>query len=93
MKKIITFFKNSKNKLYLKLIEILLESEKPQLSKKIKNDWKENFWFFEELQFSEKILFVFFSIISFLILIFWIYGVCLTLGFYYTIGALLFSTK
>ena len=77
MKKIITFFKNSKNKLYLKLIEILLESEKPQLSKKIKNDWKENFWFFEELQFSEKILFVFFSIISFLILIFWIYGVFL----------------
>ena len=38
MKKIITFFKNSKNKLYLKLIEILLESEKPQLPKKIKND-------------------------------------------------------
>ena len=77
MKKIITFFKNSKNKLYLKLIEILLESEKPQLPKKIKNDWKENFWFFEELEFSEKILFVFFAVISFLFLIFWIYGVFL----------------
>ena len=77
MKTIITFFKNSKNKLYLKLIEILLEAENHKFPKKIKNDWKENFWFFKELQFSEKILFVFFAVISFLILIFWIYGVFL----------------
>ena len=77
MEKIITFFKNFKNKLYLKLIEILLDAENHKFPKKIKNDWKENFWFFEELQFSEKILFVFFAVISFLILIFWIYGVFL----------------
>lgn len=77
MKKIITFFKNSKNKLYLKLIEILLEAENHEFPKKIKNDWEENFGFFEELEFSEKILFVFFAVISFLFLIFWIYGVFL----------------
>lgn len=61
MKKTITFFKNFKNKLYLKLIEILLETENHKFPKKIKDDWKENFVFFEELEFSEKILFVFFG--------------------------------
>lgn len=80
MKKTIIFFKNFKNKLYLKLIEILLDAENHKFPKKIKDDWQENFGFFEELEFSEKILFVFFSIISFLFLSFWIYGVFLLIS-------------
>ena len=38
MKKIFYFFKNFKNKFYLKLIDILLEAEKPQLPKELRNN-------------------------------------------------------
>lgn len=55
MKKFIYFFKNLKNKFYLKLIDILLEAEKPQLPKDLKDNLNNFFELFDELKFSEKI--------------------------------------
>lgn len=55
MKKIFYFFKNLKNKFYLKLIDILLEAEKPQLPKELRNNLNNFFELFDELKFSEKI--------------------------------------
>lgn len=56
MKKFIYFFKNLKNKLYLKLIEVLLEAEKPHLPKELKDNLENFFELFSELKLSEKII-------------------------------------
>ena len=56
MKKFIYFFKNSKNKFYLKLIEVLLEAEKPHLPKELKDNLENFFELFSELKLSEKII-------------------------------------
>ena len=41
MKKLISFLKNIKDKVYIKLIEILLESESRKMPKKLEEDLKE----------------------------------------------------
>ena len=55
MKRIFSFFKQIKNKLNIKLIEILLEAEKPQLPKDLKDNLNNFFELFDELKFFEKI--------------------------------------
>ena len=55
MKRIFSFFKQIKNKLNIKLIEILLEAEKPQLPKDLKDNLNTFFELFDELKFFEKI--------------------------------------
>ena len=53
MKKIIFLFKNLKDKLYNKLIEILLEAEGKKMPKKLEKDFKElkeQFSFFNDLK-------------------------------------------
>ena len=57
MKKIIVFFKNLRDKLYIKLIEILLEAEGKKIPKNLKKDLdelKEQFSFFSDLNFHKK---------------------------------------
>ena len=56
MKKFIYFFLNLKNKFYLKLVEIILEAEKPQLPKELKDNLENFFELFSELKLSEKII-------------------------------------
>lgn len=73
MKKIITFFKDSKNKLYLKLIEILLEAEKPHLPKNLTDNLDNFFELFDELKFFEKILVGIIFSISTIYMMFWIW--------------------
>ena len=51
MKRIFSFFKQIKNKLNIKLIEILLEAEKPQLPKDLKDNLNNFFELFVELKF------------------------------------------
>ena len=61
MKKIIVFFKNLRDKLYIKLIEILLEAEGKKIPKNLKKDLdelKEQFSFFSDLNFSQKVLII-----------------------------------
>ena len=55
MKRIFSFFIQIKNKLNIKLIEILLEAEKPQLPKDLKDNLNNFFELFDELKFFEKI--------------------------------------
>ena len=55
MKRIFSFFKQIKNKLNIKLIEILLEAEKPQLPKDLKDNLNNFFELFDELKCFEKI--------------------------------------
>lgn len=54
MKKFIYFFKNLKNKLNIKLMEILLEAEKTKLPKEVINNLKDFFELFDELKWFEK---------------------------------------
>ena len=56
MKKFFYFLKNLKNKFYLKLVEIILEAEKPQLPKELKDNLENFFELFSELKLSEKII-------------------------------------
>lgn len=63
MKKIITFFKNSKNKLYLKLIEILLDAENYKFPKKIKMIGKRIFGSSKNYN-SQRKYFLYFSLLS-----------------------------
>ncbi len=56
MKKTITFFKNFKNKLNIKLMEILLEAEKPKIPKELINNLENFFELFDELKWFEKIV-------------------------------------
>lgn len=55
MKRIFSFLKQIKNKLNIKLIDILLEAEKPQLPKDLKDNLNNFFELFDELKFFEKI--------------------------------------
>lgn len=74
MKKIIIFWKNLKDKLYNKLIQILLESEGKKMPKKLEKDLeelKEQFSFFNDLNFPQKILTIFVGIIFLIIVIYW----------------------
>lgn len=73
MKKINDFFKNFKNKLYVKLVEIILDAEKPQLPKELRNNLDIFFELFDELKFSEKILVGIIFSISTVYMIFWIW--------------------
>ena len=72
MKRIFSFFKQIKNKLNIKLIEILLEAEKPQLPKDLKNNLDNFFELFDELKFSEKILVGIVFSMSTVYMMFWI---------------------
>lgn len=73
MKKIFYFFKNLKNKFYLKLIDILLEAEKPQLPKDLKDNLDDFFKLFDELKFFEKILVGIIFSTSTVYMMFWIW--------------------
>lgn len=70
MKKIIFLFKNLKDKLNIKLMEILLEAEKPQLPKELRNDLDNFFELFGELNLLEKIIVIIIFCMSTLYLIF-----------------------
>ena len=72
MKKFIYFFKNLKNKLNIKLIEILLEAEKPQLPKDLKDNLNNFFELFDELKWFEKIVVGIIFFLSTAYLFFWI---------------------
>ena len=68
------FFKNLKDKVYIKLIEILVESESRKMPKKLEEDFrelKEQFSFFNDLNFPQKILTIFVGIIFLIIVIYW----------------------
>lgn len=80
MKRIFSFFKQIKNKLNIKLIEILLEAEKPQLPKDLKDNLNNFFELFDELKFFEKIFVGIIFSISTVYMIFWIWK------FYYLIS-------
>ena len=80
MKRIFSFFKQIKNKLNIKLIEILLEAEKPQLPKDLKDNVNNFFELFDELKFFEKIFVGIIFSISTVYMMFWIWK------FYYLIS-------
>lgn len=80
MKRIFSFFKQIKNKLNIKLIEILLEAEKPQLPKDLKDNLNNFFELFDELKFFEKIFVGIIFSISTVYMMFWIWK------FYYLIS-------
>ena len=74
MKKIIVFFKNLRDKLYIKLVEILLEAEGKKIPKNLKKDLdelKEQFSFFSDLNFSQKVLIILGCIFFLIIVIYW----------------------
>ena len=73
MKRIFSFFKQIKNKLNIKLIEILLEAEKPQLPKDLKDNLNNFFELFDELKFFEKIFVGIIFSISTVYMMFWIW--------------------
>ena len=79
MKRFFCFLRNLKNKFYLKLIDILLNAEKPQLPKDLKDNLNNFFELFDELKFSEKIFIGIIFSISTVYMIFWIWK------FYYII--------
>ena len=80
MKRIFSFIKQIKNKLNIKLIEILLEAEKPQLPKDLKDNLNNFFELFDELKFFEKIFVGIIFSISTVYMMFWIWK------FYYLIS-------
>ena len=67
----IYFFKKLKNKLNIKLMEILLEAEKTKLPKEVINNLEDFFELFDELKWFEKIVvgIIFFSIYCIFILL------------------------
>ena len=73
MKRIFSFLKQIKNKLNIKLIDILLESEKPKMPKELRNNIEDFFELFNELKSSEKIIVIIIFIFSMLYLFFWIW--------------------
>lgn len=72
MKKIFYFFKNLKNKLNIKLMEILLEAEKTKLPKEVINNLEDFFELFDELKWFEKIVVGIIFFLSTAYLFFWI---------------------
>lgn len=75
MKKFFYFFKNLKNKLYLKLVDLLLEAERPKFPKELKNGLEDFFELFGELKLSEKIIVIIIFSISTLYLFFFVFRV------------------
>lgn len=73
--KLIYFFKNLKNKLYLKLVDLLLEAEKPKLPKELRNNITDFLELFDELKLSEKIVVGIIFFLSTAYLFFWIFRV------------------
>ena len=74
MKKLINFFKNLRDKFYIKLIEILLEAEGKKMPKNLKrylDELKEQFSFFSGLNFSQKVLIILGCIFFLIIVIYW----------------------
>ena len=78
MKKLIIFFKNLKDKIYIKLIEILLESESKKMPKKLEEDLedlKEQFSFFSSLNLMQKVCMIFGGIIFTIIVVYWHFAI------------------
>ena len=78
MKKMIIFLKNLRDKFYIKLIEILVESESRRMPKKLEEDFrelKEQFSFYNDLNQMQKICMIFGGIIIFIIVIYWHFAV------------------
>lgn len=78
MKKLISFLKNLKDKVYIKLIEILVESKNRRMPKKLEEDFrelKEQFSFYNDLNQMQKICMIFGGIIIFIIVIYWHFAV------------------
>ena len=74
MKKLINFFKNLRDKFYIKLIEILLDAEGKKIPKNLKRDLDElmeQFSFFSDLNFSQKVLIILGCIFFLIIVIYW----------------------
>lgn len=78
MKKLISFLKNLKDKVYIKLIEILVESESKRIPKKLEEDFrelKEQFSFYNDLSQIQKVCIILLGIITFIIVIYWHFAV------------------
>ena len=78
MEKLISFLKNIKDKVYIKLIEILLESESRKMPKKLEEDLeelKEQFSFFNDLSQIQKVCMILLGIIIFIVVIYWHFAV------------------
>ena len=78
MKKMIIFLKNLKDKVYIKLIEILVESESRKMPKKLEEDFrelKEQFSFFNDLSQIQKVCMILLGIIIFIVVIYWHFAV------------------
>ena len=78
MKKLISFFRNLKDKVYIRLIEILVESESRRMPKKLEEEFrelKEQFSFYNDLNQMQKICMIFGGIILAIIVIYWHFAV------------------
>lgn len=78
MKKLISFLKKLKDKVYIKLIEILVESESRRMPKKLEEDFKElkeQFSFYNDLNQIQKICMILGGIIIAIIVIYWHFAV------------------
>ena len=78
MKKMIIFLKNLRDKFYIKLIEILVESESRRMPKKLEEDFrelKEQFSFYNDLNHMQKICMILGGIIIAIIVIYWHFAV------------------
>ena len=78
MKKLISFLKNLKDKVYIKLIEILVESKNRRMPKKLEEDFrelKEQCSFYNDLNRMQKICMIFGGIILAIIVIYWHFAV------------------
>jgi hypothetical protein len=78
MKKLISFLKKLKDKVYIKLIEILVESESRKMPKKLEEDFrelKEQFSFFNDLSQIQKVCMILLGIIIFIVVIYWHFAV------------------
>lgn len=78
MKKMIIFLKNLRDKVYIKLIEILVESESRRMPKKLEENFrelKEQFSFYNDLNHMQKICMILVGIILAIIVIYWHFAV------------------
>lgn len=78
MKKLISFLRNLKEKFYIKLFEILVESKNRRIPKKLEEDFielKEQFSFYNDLNQMQKIGIIFAGIILAIIVIYWHFAI------------------
>lgn len=78
MKKLISFLRNLKEKFYIKLFEILVESKNRRIPKKLEEDLeelKEQFSFFSSLNLMQKVCMIFGGIIFTIIVIYWHFAI------------------